>query len=47
MYADISPMPNSGYTVLYDEFGIAPTALTINEEEQWAGVHFTSINEVT
>ena len=45
MYADISPMSNSGYTVLYDEFGIAPTALTIGTEEQWAGVHFTSINE--
>lgn len=45
MHADITAMPNSGYAISYDEYGIASTALTIGTEEQWVGVHFTSGNE--
>ena len=45
MYADITPMPNSGYAISYDEYGIASTALTIGTDEQWVGVLFTSNNE--
>jgi len=45
MHADITAMPNSGYAISYDEYGIASTALTIGTDEQWAGVHFTSGNE--
>lgn len=45
MYAEITPMPNSGYAIAYDEYGIASTALTIGTDEQWVGVLFTALNE--
>ena len=45
MYADITPMPNTGYVISYDEYGIGFTALSIGTEEQWVGVRFTGLNE--
>ena len=42
MYADISSMENSGYTIFYDEFGIAPTALSIGTEKN-NGLVFISL----
>ena len=45
IFADITPMPNSGYVIAYDEYGIASTALSIGTDEQWVGVLFTSLNE--
>ncbi len=45
MYADITPRAISGYSIFYDEYGIAPTSLSIGTEEQWSGVLFTSESE--
>ena len=45
MYADITPMPNSGYAISYDEYGIGFTALSIGTDEQWVGVRFTALGE--
>ena len=42
MSANIMPMSNSGYAILYDENGISPTSLTIGADEQWSGVVFDS-----
>ena len=45
MFVDITPMPNAGYAISYDEYGIGFTALSIGTEEQWVGVRFTALNE--
>ena len=42
MYADMNSMSNSGYTISYDENGIAATSITIGTDVQYSGVHFTS-----
>ena len=45
MFADITSMSNSGYTISYDENGIAATSITIGTDVQYSGVHFTSERE--
>ena len=42
IYADFIPRSNSGYNIIYDENGIAPTSISIGTNEQWSGVVFTS-----
>ncbi len=41
VFADITPMPNSGYAIIYDEYGISLSGLTIGTNETWMGVNFT------
>ncbi len=41
MFADITPMENSGYAIIYDEYGIGLSGLSIGTNEQWVGVRFT------
>ena len=45
MFADITPMQNSGYAIVYDEYGISLSGLSIGTDEQWVGVRFTPSNE--
>ena len=45
MFADIIPMQNSGYAIVYDEYGISLSGLSIGTDEQWVGVRFTSSTE--
>ena len=37
MFADITPMQNSGYAIIYDEYGISLFGLSIGTDEQWVG----------
>ena len=45
MFADITPMQNSGYAIVYDEYGISLSGLSIGTDEQWVGVRFTPSTE--
>ena len=45
MFADITPMQNSGYAIVYDEYGISLSGLSIGTDEQWVGVRFTPNTE--
>ena len=42
MFMDINPMLNTGYSIFYDENGIASTSISIGTESQWSGVVFTA-----
>ena len=42
MSMDINSMLNTGYSIFYDENGIASTSISIGTESQWSGVVFTA-----
>ena len=42
MFMDINSMLNTGYSIFYDENGIASTSISIGTDSQYSGVVFTA-----